>query len=378
MKRVALQGLDTYRPEAVEKALRELLLPLGGIDAFVKPGQKVLLKPNLLSGKDPDQAVTTHPEIVRGVIRLAQEAGGVVSVGDSPGLGSPAQVARKAGIMEVVEATGARFAPFADSVPVQIGSGTFHKLELARDILDAEVIINLPKLKTHQMMGLTCGVKNLFGAVVGMRKVRLHLQAGADKGFFALMLLDLAARVAPALTIVDAVVGMEGNGPGSGDPVSIGALLAGRNPLAVDAVACALVGVRPEAVWTQKVALAKQLPGAGLHEVELCGAALDDLKIIAFKPSKITDVNFGLPRFLRDRLKHATTARPEIATDSCVLCGLCAEHCPPQVMTIRGQKLEIDHATCIRCFCCQELCPHGAILTEQGLLLRLNNFLKGH
>jgi len=198
MMRVALHRLRSYQPEQVETALQKLLQPLGGIEAFVKPGLKVLLKPNLLSGKSPDQAVTTHPEIVRGMIHLVQQAGGLVSVGDSPGLGNPAQVAQKAGIMEVIEATGARFAPFAESVPVRIGSGTFHQLELARDILDADLIINLPKLKTHQMMGLTCGVKNLFGAVVGMRKVRLHLQAGADKSFFALMLLDLAEKVAPA------------------------------------------------------------------------------------------------------------------------------------------------------------------------------------
>jgi uncharacterized protein (DUF362 family)/ferredoxin len=377
MKRVALRGLDNYQPLQVEAAINQLLEPLGGIGAFVRPGQKVLLKPNLLSGKAPDRAVTTHPEIVRAVISLVQRAGGIVSVGDSPGLGKPEQVARKAGLMAVIEETGAHFARFEESVPVRIGSGTFHQLELARDILDAEVIINLPKLKTHQMMGLTCGVKNLFGAVVGMRKVRLHLQAGADKEFFALMLLDLAARVAPALTIVDAVVGMEGNGPGSGDPVSIGALLAGVNPLAVDAVACALVGVKPETVWTQKIALAKRLPGADLQELELCGEMLENLKISAFRSAKTTDVNFGLPRFLKNRLKHATTARPTIDRDRCVLCGLCAGHCPPQVMTIRQQKLEIDHDACIRCFCCQELCPHGAIITEQGLLLRLHSFLKG-
>jgi len=376
MKRVALRGLEHYLPEQVEDALRELLRPLGGIDAFVKPGQRVLLKPNLLSGKDPARAVTTHPEIVRGMIRLVQQAGGEVSVGDSPGLGKSAQVAQKAGIMAVIEETGARFASFEESVPVRIGAGTFHQLELARDVLDADVIINLPKLKTHQMIGLTCGVKNLFGAVVGMRKARLHLQAGADKAFFALMLLDLAKQIAPALTVVDAVVGMEGNGPGSGDPVAIGALLAGANPLAVDAVACALVGVDPQLVWTQKVAFERNLPGAALAELELYGETLETLKTGSFKPAKTTDVNFGLPNFLKNRLKHATTARPAIQRGQCELCELCAKHCPPQVMSIRNGKLQIDYDSCIRCFCCQELCPHGAILTEQGLLLRLASFLK--
>jgi len=377
MNRVCLQRLADYQPDRVAEALRELLAPPGGMGAFVRPGQRVLLKPNLLAGKDPDQAVTTHPEIVRAVIRLVQEAGGQVRVGDSPGIGSPAQVARKAGIQQVLDETGVELAPFTESVPTRIAGGTFHQLELARDVLDAEVIINLPKLKTHQMMGLTCAVKNLFGAVVGMRKVRLHLQAGADKAFFALMLLDLAERIAPALTIVDAVVGMEGDGPGSGDPVQIGALLAGRSPRASDTVACALVGMRTEQVWTQKVARDRGWSGVQLEELELFGTPLADLKLARFRPSKSTDVNFGLPAFLKKRLKNTLTARPVVDHQRCVQCGLCVSHCPPQTMRIDRDRLEIDYENCIRCFCCQELCPHGALETEQGLLLRLSTFLRG-
>ncbi|MBW2690302.1 MAG: DUF362 domain-containing protein, partial [Deltaproteobacteria bacterium] len=185
---VSLQSLPDYDPKRVQNALHLLLEPLGGMSRYVKPGQNVLIKPNLLSGKTPEKAVTTHPEIVRQVILLAQAAGGKVSVGDSPGLGKPENVARKCGVFDVVEETGARFAPFDESVPISLEAGTFHHLEVARDALEADVIINLPKLKTHQMMGYTGAVKNLFGLVVGMRKARLHLQAGTDKAFFALML----------------------------------------------------------------------------------------------------------------------------------------------------------------------------------------------
>lgn len=374
MNRVSLQALDNYQPEAITACLERLLEPLGGISTFIKPGQKVLIKPNLLAGKPPEKAVTTHPEVVRAVIQLAQQAGGQVSVGDSPGLGNPTQVARKCGIMQVIEETGARFAPFAESLPVQIREGIFHQLEIARDILDAEVIINLPKLKTHQMMGLTCGVKNLFGAVVGMRKPQLHLQAGTDKAFFALMLLELAEFINPALTIVDAVTGMEGDGPGSGDPVHIGALLAGANPLAVDAAAGELVGHSPEQVWTQKVAIKTGRQGARLTECELFGPELSVLRPASFRPSKSTDVNFGLPGFIKNRLKRALTAFPAIENFACVKCGHCVTHCPPEAMTLK-ERVEIDHDRCIRCFCCQELCPHNAIVTEQGLLLRLFSFL---
>ena len=374
---VSLQALADYHPAAVTAALAELLAPLGGIAAFVRPGQKVLLKPNMLAGKAPEKAVTTHPEILRGVIRAVRAAGGLVSVGDSPGVGSPEQVARRCGLLQVIEEEGARFAPFRESVKVRVGQGTFHELELARDILEADLVINLPKLKTHQMMGLTCGVKNLFGAVVGMRKVRLHLQAGTDKEFFALMLLELVEQIAPALTIVDAVVAMEGDGPGSGDPVPVGALLAGANPVAVDTVAAALLGLGPKVNWTQKVASQSGREGSDLAGVDLLGTPLKELQVNHFRPAKTTDVNFGLPAFIKQPLKNALTARPAPDTSKCVRCGLCIEHCPPQAMRIAGDHLEIDYARCIRCFCCQELCPHGALVTEQGLLLRLNYFLRG-
>jgi uncharacterized protein (DUF362 family)/Pyruvate/2-oxoacid:ferredoxin oxidoreductase delta subunit len=374
--RVSLAACPDYGREQVETALERLLAPLGGMSAFVRPGQKVLLKPNMLSGKPPEKAVTTHPEIVRAVIRMVQRAGGIVAVGDSPGIGNPRQVASACGILQVVEETGADFAPFSESVGVAPKGTTFHHLEIARDILDADVVINLPKLKTHQMMGLTCGVKNLFGAIIGMRKPRLHLQAGTNKGFFALMLLELAEYIAPALTIADAVVGMEGNGPGSGDPVAIGALLASRSPLALDTVATALVGLEESDVWTQRIAAAKESPGSHLAEIELSGESLDALVCSRFRPARSTDVNFGLPPLIRRSLKRTLSAFPEVDAGLCRLCGLCVDHCPPRAMRLEKGGLHIDYGQCIGCFCCQELCPHGALTVRQGLLLRLSRFLR--
>ncbi|PLX79399.1 MAG: (4Fe-4S)-binding protein [Desulfuromonas sp.] len=366
-----------YQPDAINRAIAQLLAPLGGMAAFVKPGQRVLIKPNMLAGKPPERAVTTHPLVVRSVIEAAQAAGGVVSVGDSPGVGKPVAVALKCGIMEVIEQTGARFAPFTDSVQVECSGKTFHRLELARDILETDVIINLPKLKTHQMMGLTCGVKNLFGAVVGLRKPRLHLQAGTDKDFFALMLLELSEFIAPNLTLVDAVVGMEGDGPGGGDPVAIGCLLASGSPVAVDTIAAEIVGLRQDSIWTQKVARGKGLDGAILDDINLVGTQLSQLKIENFRPSKTTDVNFGLPPFIKTRLKRSLTAYPRIDRAHCRLCNDCVRHCPPEAMRQENSAVIIDYDRCIRCFCCQELCSHKAVETEQGWLLRATEFLQG-
>jgi uncharacterized protein (DUF362 family)/Pyruvate/2-oxoacid:ferredoxin oxidoreductase delta subunit len=373
---VVLHPLNDYEPARVRTALEQLLAPLGGMPAFVRPGQRVLVKPNLLAGKPPEKAVTTHPELVRQVILQVQAAGGIVSVGDSPGIGTPEGVARKCGILRVIEETGARFAPFVESVPVRVSEGTFHQLEIAREVLDAEVIINLPKLKTHQMMGFTGAVKNLFGIVVGMRKIRLHLQAGADPAFFALMLLELAERFPPVLSIMDAVVGMEGNGPGSGDPVPIGALLASRHTLALDTVATTLVGLSERQVWTQRVARETGRTGSRLEEVQLIGPPLASLRPRRFRPAPSSDVGFGLPTPVKRLLRDTLTARPEIAA-TCVRCGDCVRHCPPHAMKLDDRGVQIDYRKCIRCYCCQELCPHGAVLTRQGALLRIAAFLGG-
>jgi len=374
---VSLQALSNYEPRNVQQNLYRLLEPLGGMSRYINPGQNVLIKPNLLAGKPPGKAVTTHPEVVRQVILMVQNAGGNVLVGDSPGLGNPETVARKCGIYQVIEETGACFAPFNESVSINLKSGTFHHLEVAREALEADIIINLPKLKTHQMMGYTGAVKNMFGLVVGMRKARLHLQAGTDKAFFALMLLELAERFKPALSIMDAVVGMEGNGPGSGDPVQLGALLASADPLALDTVATAMVNLPEQQVWTQRVARESGRQGASLSEIECYGVPLSKLQTTRFRSARNSDVNFGLPVPVKNLLKSAITAQPAI-TQNCQRCGHCVTHCPPGAMTMDSQGVTIDYGRCIRCFCCQELCPHNAILTRQGILLKLSDFIYGH
>jgi ferredoxin len=220
------------------------------------------------------------------------------------------------------------------------------------------------------MMGFTGAVKNLFGAVVGMRKARLHLQAGTDPAFFALMLLELAERLPPALSIMDGVVGMEGNGPGSGDPVAIGALLASPHALALDTAAAALVGLPARQVWTQRVAQETGRRGSRLDELTIIGAPLASLRPARFRPAPRADVGFGLPAPLKRALRDALTARPLI-TPRCVRCGACVRHCPPRAMTLDQHGVHIDDHKCIRCWCCQELCPHGAVATRQGALLRI-------
>lgn len=370
MHTVAIEKAENYQPELVRASLLRLLEPLGGMAAFVRPGERVLLKPNMLSAKSPELAVTTHPEILRAVIELVQAAGGIVLVGDSPGIGSARAVARKSGMLAVIEASGAELVEFSEVREVS-GRGFFKRFEIAVPYLQAERIINLPKLKTHEMMTLTCGVKNLFGAVVGAAKPAWHLQAGEDRNLFARMLLELYQLRPPDLTIVDAIVAMEGAGPGSGDPCQVGLLLAGVNPLAVDLIAAEIAGIPKRLLYVEREAERLGLAGADRATVVTAGLSLEEAKVRPFLLPPVAEVHFGLPRFLQRHLRNQLTARPVVLADSCRLCEICLKACPPGAMTVRNGRIEVDYRHCIRCFCCRELCPEAALELRKGLLLRL-------
>lgn len=370
MQTVIIERCQTYARETVRAALLRLLAPLGGMSGFVRPGERVLLKPNMLYAKAPEFAVTTHPEILRAVIELVREAGGIALVGDSPGFGDFRKVAEKSGMLPVIEETGAVLTEFSESSTVT-GTGLFKRFDLAIPYLEADRVINLPKLKTHEMMTLTCGVKNLFGAVVGPAKAGWHLKAGADREMFARMLLEIYLFRPPDLTIVDAVTVMEGNGPGSGDPREVGLLLAGTNPVAVDLIAGEVAGIPKKLLFVERVARKLGLDGADRAAITTVGLPLEEVAVAPFKLPPLSDVQWGLPPFLKNRLRHYLTTRPCVDPDCCKLCGICAAACPPRAIEIKNGRLIFDYHACIRCFCCRELCPHGALNVREGALLRI-------
>ncbi|KAF0221014.1 MAG: hypothetical protein FD174_727 [Geobacteraceae bacterium] len=370
MHLVTIERADIYETIKVKSALVRLLGPLGGMATFVGPGERVLIKPNMLSAKPPEAAVTTHPAVLRGVIELVQEGGGVPLVGDSPGIGRFARVAEKSGMLEVVRETGAELVEFAESMEVP-GEGTFKRFELARPYMEADRLINLPKLKTHEMMTMTCAVKNLFGAVVGTGKAAWHLKAGADREMFARMLLEIYQLRKPDLTIVDAITAMEGNGPGSGDPRAVGLLLAGTNAVAVDVIAAEIAGIPRKLLYVERMADKLGLDGADRSTIRTIGMPVEEARVSNFRLPHISDVQWGLPPFLKNRLRHYLTSRPAASPEKCRLCRICVEACPPQAIEVRDGKLHFDYHRCIRCFCCRELCPDGALDVKEGALLRL-------
>ena len=366
---VSIVKCQNYDEEKVLSALRQSIDLIGGIQAFVKKGSRVLLKPNLLFGKSPEKAVTTHPSIVRGMIRIVREAGGVPSIGDSPSVGSLTWTAEKAGIKAVADEMKCPLVEFNRPVlPPKGGGKTFKQLEIDQAVCEADVIINLPKFKTHSLTLLTLGVKNLFGCIPGPKKPLWHLKAGEDQKIFAKILADIYEVIQPSLTVLDGIVGMEGNGPNSGRPIQIGLILASGDSLSLDQIVCDLLGISRESLLTNRVAFEQ---GMGSDPIDVLGEKVEDLKIPNYQFPALSHPNWNLPGFLSKALKNALTSKPVIDEEVCKSCDQCAEICPPKALARRGKDLFFDYGQCIRCLCCLEVCPEGAISIKQGWALRL-------
>lgn len=280
-----------------------LLDPLGGMAAVVKPGDRVLLKPNLLTGARPTQECTTRPEVVAAVAQLVIDAGGKPFLGDSPAFGSARGVAEANGYLPMLERLDIPVVEFRGQ-RCGTESDEFSHLRLSKQAMDADVIINLPKVKSHSQLTLTLGVKNLFGCVPGKMKAWWHLEAGKDKPRFARMLVETARAIAPDLTIVDGIVGHEGNGPSGGVPRDLGVLAAARDPFALDRALVDVLQVDPEAVPTIVASRSLGLCPE-LADIHFPLATSEALRIEGWLlPEQMYPIDFGLPRVMRSTIKH--------------------------------------------------------------------------
>jgi uncharacterized protein (DUF362 family)/ferredoxin len=379
---VALVRCPDYDALTVRTALDRAMDLIGGLAPLGLAGRTVLVKPNVLSPKAPEEAVTTHPSVVEAVCALLAGAGATVRCGDSSG-GSVAgrsptgRALEVSGIAAAARRAGAEVLSFETEGPLPLPHPRDPALppyHLARAAVEADVVVTLPKLKTHALTLLTGAVKNLFGCVPGVRKAHYHAAEPSVERFSG-ALVDIYQLLRPGLAIMDAVLSMEGNGPGAGTPRHTGYLLVSYNGVAVDTVAAHLMGVDPRAVPTTRLAAARGLGPDTLDGVELVGDSL--------REARAAFAGFELPALAGARLARSgrvpapimraavglLKSRPRADRKLCTGCRLCLDSCPVQAIAMTGRAVPpgavalpvIDYGRCIECLCCHELCPRKAM-----------------
>ena len=372
---VSIVRCADYGEETCERALREVLLPFGGLD-WVRPGMRVVIKANLVSAMKPEKAATTHPALLAALTRMLRERGANVVIGDSPGGTFAAPhlnaVYRVCGLSEA-ETVGAELNRDFSQKEADLPEAHTAKHITYTGYLDgADAIISFCKLKSHGMLSLSAATKNLFGAVPGIIKPEYHYRY-PDPMDFADMLIDLNEFFRPRLYLVDAVQTMEGNGPTAGTPKYMGALLAGTNPHKIDLLCAKLIGLEAKNVPTLRAAQERGLTPASAEELEISGDAEEFVCKDFVTVQKGTGTDFGAQKgkLLGAAAKTVLRARPKLKRSRCVGCGVCRDTCPVHAIVIEKGKAKIDRRACIRCFCCQEFCPKGAMRVHRTWVARI-------
>lgn len=368
---VASALCPSYNAETVNEALDKVINLLGGLDKYVRPGQVVAVKPNLIARKKPEEAATTHPVLVEAVVRMVQKAGGHPFIVDSPGGPSSKallnSVYRATGMAGVAERTGCGLS--LDTTEVVLAhpdDQTVKQLSILKVLAEADVIIGLPKLKTHCMTRYTGAVKLMYGAIPGLKKAEYHFNMQRLETFSNL-LIDINTLLRPALTIMDAVVGMEGDGPTAGTPREVGLLLASPSPYAMDYICAGLIGINPADLPLIRMATERGLCPKPDH-IHLAGGPLVNIKP-PFKLPNHKHVDFDLPGPFKGIISKLQP-KPIFSPELCLGCGECHRSCPADAIVMSEGLPELKLDACIRCFCCQELCPHKAVKVHQAWLGR--------
>lgn len=366
---VALQKCDEYDFDKVYAAVQQLFRLVPPPDVR---GKTVLIKPNILSPKKPECAVCTHPVVVGAVVKSFVELGAVrVLVGESPGIGSSISAAKATGVYGEVVKNGGEWADFgADQVTVMCPHGKLVKsFEFAAQFVQADVVVSLAKLKTHQLMSYTGAMKNLFGLMVGLKKAQTHYRFPGKKEF-GMFLVDLNIAAHASYAVMDAIVGMEGSGgPGNGDPVGLGFLAASDNIAALDWECASIVGYNPHDIVYLEEALQRGIWFTSPDRIRTAGYTAEEVKPASFKIVKnaAPALEAMLPSWINAAAKTLFTRNPSFNKKKCVRCGRCMEICPVHILSFAeksgmGKRVTISsRSSCLHCYCCHEICPAEAI-----------------
>ena len=373
-KEVALVRCENYDEESVKKAFDELLPIVGGLD-WVTKEMKIAIKANLVTFMKPDEAATTHPALLIELIKRLVEKGAEVVVGDSPGGPYNSvylnRVYSVTGMNELKK-YGAKLNQNFESITANFPEAVAAKqFPYTAYLKEADAVINFCKLKSHGMMGMSAATKNLFGIIPGTIKPEFHYRYPSYEDF-ANMLIDLNEFIKPKLCIVDAIVGMEGNGPTAGVPKQIGAILASKEPYKLDYICAKIIGMEKENVPTIEESYKRGLIPETIEEIS-CNANVNDFIVKDFDTRKVHKrLGFDDSSKLFGRLaKKLLRSSPKLSKKECVGCGKCAEVCPAKAITIENKIAKIDKKKCITCFCCQEFCPKGAMKVKRPIVARI-------
>lgn len=386
---VAAARCTDYEFEKVQAALREVLAPLGGMRSFVRPGERIALKPNLLSPAAPEKSIITHPSVLAAVAVEVKEAGAHPVVVESPGTGvihaRPVieRAFRKVGYVEMAERYGFELSFDTAWKNVSAPEAKLAKrLEVMSPIVQCDGVINLPKFKTHSFMIFSGATKNLFGVIPGLNKAAYHARLN-DPRRFAHMLLDVAYFVSPRLSIVDAIVGLEGDGPGTGgSPREVGALLAGADPVHVDVACCRIAGIPVSDVPVLMAARERKLWNGHPGDVDTLGVSVNDLRVEDYVlPGSYEGIGVGRRGVLEEPLRRVLrkfNRWPVPDAERCTVCGACKRACPVEAITLdKSEKVaKVDDSVCIRCYCCHEVCPEAAIDLEYSRMGKVMHKMK--
>lgn len=374
---VSLRACGAYEWDLVKKSIEKSLSDLGGLQRYFQPGETIFLKVNLLMARKPEEVTTTHPMVVEALAEMLIDFGCKVIIGDSPGgpfnVGILKRVYRETGMEEVAKRTGAMLNEEVGHMERKNPAGLILKnITLAKMLDPVDHIVSVCKLKTHGMTKMTGATKNLFGCVPGALKAEYHFKM-PDIYHFSDALIDICECVQPTLSVMDAIIGMEGEGPSSGTPKAIGAVLTSSSAYHMDMVAARIMGLTEEDVPMLKRMVERGLCQGDLQDIELIGDSLSSMVQDEFEVPEITNASFGrdYPKWIRKAAFALLQPKPIYHHDMCIGCRICEKSCPPKAITMVNNRPIADLDACIRCFCCAELCPEKAISVYRPPLMKL-------
>lgn len=375
MSKVYIEKCERYEYEEIEGIIFAALKSMTTLEEKIFPGCKVLVKPNLLKGNKPEDGVTTHPMVVEATVKYLMGKGCKVVIADSPG-GPFNETALKgvykiSGLKDVAERTGCELNyDFGSKTVENIGAKRLFKIDVIKVATEMDFIINVAKLKTHCMMTYTGAVKNLFGLIPGLIKADYHLKMKNSENF-AEHLVDICEYGKPLISIIDGIVGMEGNGPSAGDLRKSGVLIISDNPYSADICGCEIIGIEESLVPTINVARSRNLEGSKQNEIEYLCKRPEDISIEPFKlpdTASVTFIGGKVPKVIEKFLLDSLRPKPIIIKSKCVKCGVCSQVCPAKAIDMSKGFPNIDLDRCIRCFCCHELCPKKTIGVKRNVI----------